>query len=98
MLLTLPAFLGIVLLKHSVSASKIVFQFLPAIATGVVGVSLVVPLLSGGVQHAVAGNVIWQQFMRYQEFALVVGVFGSVVVAAISSRHKEGHHKKGGHH
>jgi hypothetical protein len=96
-LLLLPVLLCVLFLKGSVSPSKMLFQLLPALATAIVGVLLVVPLLSSGAQKTLGDNFIWQQLQQFEPVVLLVGVFGSLLVAAVSSHHKkEEHHKK--HH
>jgi len=95
-LLTLPAVLIMFILRKTVAASKMPFQLLPAIATGVVGILLVVPLLTPLAQATAADNRVWQALMQYEEFILLVGVFGSLLVAGISARSKHDDKKK--HH
>jgi len=93
-MLLLPAVLMIFILRKTVAKSKMPFQLLPAVATGVVGILLVVPQLTPLAQSTVAANQVWQQLLLYEEFILLVGVFGSLLVAGVSKHHKSDDHKK----
>jgi hypothetical protein len=96
-MLVAPAILAIIFLRGSVSKPKMMLQLLPAIATGVVGVLLVVPLLTPEAQKIVADNMLWQRYSQFQPVALLVGVFGSLVVAAFTARGQK-HEDKKKHH
>lgn len=95
-LLLLPALAVAIILRKSVSTTKIVFNVIPAIAVGLVGVLLAVPLLPGGVQANIISTEGWKLLEHSQELVLGASVLASVVVLWITRSKLGGSGKK--HH
>lgn len=77
-LLVLPAVLSAIFTAKSMSGPKTFFNVLPAIALGIVGVILAVPLLPSGPQDTITSLNGWTLLMNSKEFVVVVGVFVSL--------------------
>jgi hypothetical protein len=95
-LLLLPAVVVAIILRKTVSTTKIAFNVLPAIAVGLVGVLLAVPLLPGGMQASVVNTEGWKLLEHSQELVLGASVLVSVVVLWITRSKLGGSGKK--HH
>jgi len=94
MLLT-PAVLVLALAKHNNGPAKWPIQIFPAVATGILGILFVVPLLSASLQSSVTSNKMWSLLEQYQ--IPVVGLCVLVSLALlILSTHKAGSHNS--HH
>ena len=85
-LLLLPVVLSAIFLRKSMTGPKALINILPAIAVGVVGVLVAVPLLPGGVQATVTNLNGWKMLDQSQEFVVVVGVLVSLVVLWLTGR------------
>ena len=93
--LLIPPVLVAALLKHNQGITKWPMQVFPAVATGVVGVLLVVPLLSQSLQNSITQNKLWSLLEQYQIPLVTLGVAISLVVIVFesySSHHSSKHH------
>lgn len=79
-LLLVPPVLSLFFLRHSIRGTKIVFNILPAIAVGLVGVLLAVPLLPGGVQHNMTGSNGWSLLVHQQEIVVIASSLVCLIV------------------
>lgn len=91
MLLVLPLVLVAIITRKTVPAAKLVVNIIPAIAVGLVGVLLAVPLLSGGAQSAITDTQGWKLLEASQEFVVAVSVAVSIIALWLT---KPGHHGK----
>jgi hypothetical protein len=96
-ILLAPPILVALLLKGSSGMSKWPIQIFPAIATGIMGSLLVVPLLSLSTQTNVTNNKVWTYLEQYQVPVVGLCVLVSIVAIAITVRHhaSKSHHKMG---
>jgi len=95
-LLLLPVLISAILLRKSMAGPKGILNILPAIAVGVVGVLLAVPLLPPGPQSAITGLNGWTILERSKEIVVVVGVLVSLLALFLTHPHGR-KHKKHGH-
>ena len=94
-LLLLPAILSAVILSKSMKGPKGLLNIIPAIAVGLVGVLLAVPLLPSTPQHAISSVSGWG-LMDHNKGLIVIGsVLVSLVIlwVARTGAHKKRHHK-----
>lgn len=91
-LLLLPAVLSILALRKSVSSVKMPINLVTAIATGVLAVILVVPLLPPDLNHQLTNNFLWDKLQQYQTAIIA----GSIAIALVSLW-LGGHNSKHGH-
>lgn len=96
-LLLLPALMSAILLAKTVKGPKAIFNLMPAIAVGVVGVLLTVPLLPEGPQNAITSLEGWTIIDQSKEFIVIVGVVVSLAVLWFTQPRGHGKHKKHGH-
>lgn len=95
-ILLAPPILVAALVKHNQGFSKWPLQIFPAIATGVVGILLVVPLLSQSMQDSISQNKFWNLLEQYQVPVVGLSVAVSlavVVIMSYSSHHSSKHHR-----
>lgn len=93
-LLFAPAFFTIIFMRKTVKGPKAMVNIVPAVATGVVGALLAVPLLPGGVQHNIVTTNLWQSIEQYQSVVVSVSVVISLFTLWFT---KPKHDKKGKH-
>lgn len=91
MLLLLPLVLVAIITRKMVPASKLILNIIPAVAVGLVGVLLAVPLLSGGAHSAITETQGWKILEASQEFVVAVSVAASILVLWLT---KPSHGKK----
>ncbi len=91
-LLVLPAVLSTIFTTKSMSGPKTFVNVLPAIALGIVGVILAVPLLPSGPQDTITSLSGWTLLMNSKEFVVVVGVF--VSLASFWMAHPRHHRRR----
>lgn len=65
-ILLVPAILVIALAKHNNGPSKWPIQIFPAVATGILAILFVVPLLSSSLQSTIIQNKFWNLLEQYQ--------------------------------
>ncbi len=94
-LLLLPAALSAIILTKSMRGPKGFINVLPAIAVGLVGVLLAVPLLPFTPQHAITSLSGWEILDHNKQMVVIVSVVVSLLVLwfARPSGHKKRHHK-----
>jgi hypothetical protein len=94
-LLLLPVILSTLLLRGTMKGSKTIFNIIPALAVGLVGMLLTVPLLPYGGQNAVMNTEGWRLLSNNQEIVITASCLLSLAVLWFShfkSRNKK-HHK-----
>ncbi|HUD06305.1 MAG TPA: hypothetical protein VMR34_00295 [Candidatus Saccharimonadales bacterium] len=92
-LLLAPAIIIAVLLRKSHGPSKMPLEVLPAIATGILGSLLIVPLLSTSAQNHITDNKLWSLLEQYQIPLIGVSVLVCLVVVILEGKtsHKSKH-------
>ena len=93
-LLLLPVLLSTIFLRKSMTGPKAMLNILPAVAVGIVGVLIAVPLLPGGVQATVTNLNGWKLLEQSKEIVVVVGVVVSLAVLWLTGRPSHKGHKK----
>jgi FtsH-binding integral membrane protein len=90
-----PVVIILVLSKHYHGKSKRFAQIIPAIATGILGCLIIIPLLSASAQNSVASNSAWSLIQKYQIPIVAVGLLIAVVdvVQGSHSGHSKHHGK-----
>lgn len=91
--LWLPVVLTAIVLFHSVSKRKMLFNILPALCVGLLGVVLVEPLLSASEQNTLTRAPLWHQFQQAQ--TLIVVTTALISLGYLWLQHRFGH-KSGG--
>lgn len=97
-LLLLPAVLTCILMRKSVNGPKGILNILPALAVGVVGVLLAVPLLPDAPQKAITSLSGWSMLYDNREIIVIASVLvslGSLWMSHPRTGHKS--HKKHKH-
>jgi len=84
-LLLLPAMLSAILMRKTLTGPKMVFNIAPAVAVGVVGVLLAVPLLPYGPQIAITSLNGWTLLDKSREIVVVAGVVISMTVLWVTA-------------
>jgi hypothetical protein len=99
-LLVIPFALTILFTRKSVKGSRQVFNALPALASGLLFVLLVIPLLPSDVQRHVHAQTLWHQLDNLQTAILLGGATFSLLLLLITHRkkHDDGDEKKHGKH
>jgi hypothetical protein len=94
-LLLIPPVLSLFFLRHSIRGSKVMFNILPALAVGLVGVLLAVPLLPGGVRHDLTSTNGWSILLHQQELVVIAGSLVSLIVLWLAPQRQSDkkHHK-----
>lgn len=94
-LMYLPVFFTALFTRKSISGAKTLTNLVPAIATGLVGALLAVPLLPGGVKYNVTSSEIWPVLEQYQGLIVAVAVLISLFsLWSTKPKHGKGKHKK----
>lgn len=93
-LLLLPAMLSALFLSKTMSGPRTVFNIFPAIAVGVIGVLLAVPLLPGNVQTTITNLDGWTVLNQSKEFVVLAGIVASLVVLWVTHPRGHGRHRK----
>jgi hypothetical protein len=94
-ILLLPAVIIILLTKHDQGKRKWPIQIFPALATGLLGSLLIIPLLSASAQNSVANSSFWNLAQKYQTPIVAVGLLVSLIVVVVSSHSSHfKHHSK----
>jgi hypothetical protein len=92
-LLLLPAVLSIVVLRKSVSSAKVPINLVTAIATGLVAVLLVTPLLPPHLNTQLTNNFLWNPLQQYQTGIISASIAIALVALWFSGHHHGGHKK-----
>jgi hypothetical protein len=96
-ILLVPPIIAAALIKHNQGPAKWPLQVAPAIATGILGVLLVTPLLSSSLQHSITQGKFWSLSQQYQIPVVAICVLSALVVVILSSYSGHGsskHHHK----
>lgn len=93
-LLLIPPVLSAIFLTKTMTGTKVFFNILPAVAVGVIGVLLAVPLLPGNLQSTITSLEGWALLNQSKEFVVLAGVVASLVVLWITHPRHRGKHKK----
>ena len=97
-LLLAPAVLMMLFMLNTVSGkSKRLVNIVPALATGLLTVLLVVPLLPPGLSHNVVASSLWQKTLTYQSGVVALGTLVALVFLLLQ-RPKASHEEKHKHH
>jgi hypothetical protein len=93
-LLLLPAVLSAIILTKSMRGPKGVLNIIPAVAVGLVGVLLAVPLLPYTPRHAISSVSLWSLLDNNKQLVVVGSVVVSLVILwfAHPRSHKKRHH------
>ncbi len=73
-----PVLLSAIFTRKSVSGAKMLLNLIAAMALGIVGALLAVPLLPGGVTHSITSQNLWSYVHQYQSVVVAVGVLISL--------------------
>jgi hypothetical protein len=94
-ILLVPPILVAALAKHNNGPSKWPIQVSPAIATGILGILFVVPLLSLSLQESITKNKFWSLLEQYQVPIVGLCVTVSIILLILSSysHSTKPHHK-----
>ena len=87
-LLTIPFLLTILFARGAVKGTKRLINFLPALATGLLFVLLVVPLLSADMQHHIHAQAAWRQLDDLQTAVLLGGAMFSLLFLLVTHHNK----------
>lgn len=97
-LLFLPVVVSTLLLRKSVSAAKTALNVIPAIAVGLVGTLVAVPLLPSAVQTAIIDTEGWKLLVRSQAIVMAASVLASLIVLWLTQPSGKGHGHVGKKH
>jgi len=93
-LLVLPALIAVLMLRKSIKPSKTVINAFPAVAVGLTGALLAVPILPGGLQANIINTDVWRQLSNYADFILAAGTGVSLVALALTYKIPRDHRRK----
>ena len=95
-LLVLPLLFVLIFTRKSISGSKQLLNFVPALATGLLLALLVIPLLPSGLQHGIEKYDAWQTLTNLRTAILLGGAFFSLMSLLMTSHFSksEEKHKK----
>jgi len=79
-LIVLPLLIALFATRKSVSVSKQLFNFLPALAAGLLLALFVVPVLPAGVREQVTANDYWDTVSNLETIVLLAGAAVSYVL------------------
>lgn len=98
-LLVVPFLLTLLFTRGSVSGGKKLVNLLPALASGMLGALLIVPLLPAGLQRQIHHVSLWHQFDSLQTAVILGGAAFSLVFLLFThrKRHDEEDKKHGKH-
>jgi len=95
-LLLVPLVIVAVFLRGQLPKALIPLGFIPALATSLLALVLIVPLLPDHVAESVTSTETWAVVTQYQELTVGLGVVMSVVLLVMMAKRQHGKHKK--HH
>lgn len=96
-LLLLPVVLSAIFLRKTMSGPKGVLNIVPALAVGIVGVLLAVPLLPEAPQNTITALNGWTMLEQSKEFVVVLGALASLMVLWLTHPRHHGRHKRRSH-
>ena len=96
-LLLLPPILVVTFGKHNNGPSKWPIQIFPALATAVLGVLFIVPLLSLSLQNSITQNKLWS-LLEQNQILIVAACVTVCTVLLIMSTHSHSKHESKKHH
>ncbi len=89
--LILPAVLTLLFMRKTVSGSRHVFNFIPALLTGMVTAILIIPLLTEGTKYTITTSSVWSQLQQFQGVLVGSAALTSFIFLWSNNR---GHRKK----
>jgi len=94
-IILVPVVIILIFSKHYHSKNKWLMQFFPAIATGILGCLIIIPLLSASAQNSIASNSVWSLIQKYQIPIVAVGLLIAIVDVIHNSHtgHKKQYNK-----
>ncbi len=94
-LLVTPLLLALLFTRKTVSGSKQMVNFLPALATGILLALLVIPLLPSNIQTQITDQDVWHTLTNLRTAVILAGAFFSLLFVLITNRpSSEEKHKK----
>lgn len=96
-LLFVPLVICGFLLRGYIANKLLVFAFIPATCTALLGVILVVPLLPAGTEQVVRQTETWSLLGQYHETIVGVGLVSATILIAVTLKRPHDKHKKGHH-
>jgi len=99
-ILLVPPILVAALAKHNNGPTKWPIQIFPAVATGILGVLFVLPLLSLSMQISITQNKFWNLLEQYQVPIVGLCIVVSIMLLILSTYSHGSHSSHGGkaHH
>lgn len=94
LLLLLPMFVCALFLRGQLPKALVPLGFIPAVATSLLALLLIIPLLPEHVSNSVVSTETWTVVTQYQELTVGVGVVMSVVLLVTMSKRTHDKHKK----
>lgn len=94
-LLLVPMIVCAMFLRGQLPKALIPLGFLPALATSLLALVLIIPLLPENIAQSVTSTETWAVVTQYQELTVGVGVVMSVVLLVMMAKRLHGKHKKG---
>lgn len=93
-ILLAPAVIVAILMRGNHGISRWPIQIFPAVATGILGLLLVVPLLSASMQNSITKNHYWSFIEQNQIAAVFICILVAVIVVVFDglTHHKSKHH------
>ena len=79
-LVALPLIISLFATRKSVGASKQLFNFIPALAAGLLLALFTVPVLPAGVKDMVTSNNFWDSLLNLETAVLLVGALATYVL------------------
>lgn len=96
-LLLVPMLVCAIFLRGQLPKPMVILGFFPALATSLLALLLIVPLLPDDVASKVVSTETWSVITQYQELTVGVGVTMSVVLLAMMAKRSHDKHKRGKH-
>lgn len=98
-LMLLPGIISAFVLMKRVPRRKLFLAVIPALASALVGLTLVYPFLNGTFQDTLVKSKGWSLLVQYYEPIVVLGIVSSLatIVFTMPRNHKESKHKKSAH-
>ncbi len=90
-LLLIPSILTMIFMFHSISGPRRLFNILPSIATGLLLILLLQPLLPENINHTILASNIWTEYQKFETF--IVGGGSLFCLALIWTNRKPKHAK-----
>lgn len=91
-IMLLPAVLSALVLRGSVTGPKLVANFIPGLAFGLLAALLTVPLLPGGVQYNIMQTEVWRILDNAKSLIAGGGILLSLMTLWLG--HRRQHHDK----